>query len=77
MSENKLSKGESSSERGKDVCSSDGEDYYVFNGDFFSVKSHVSKPRMHLNMKNYTSRLLYMFDVRHRIHSYRRSIKRR
>ena len=34
MSENKLSTGESSSEGSEDVCSSDGEDYYVFNGDF-------------------------------------------
>ena len=34
MSENELSTGESSSEGSDDVCSSDGEDYYVFNGDF-------------------------------------------
>lgn len=34
MSENELSTGESSSEGSEDVCSSDGEDYYVFNGDF-------------------------------------------
>ena len=34
MSENELSAGESSSEGSEDVCSSDGEDYYVFNGDF-------------------------------------------
>ena len=34
ISENKLSTGESSSEGSEDVCSSDGEDYYVFNGDF-------------------------------------------
>ena len=34
MSENELSTGESSSEESEDVCSSDREDYYVFNGDF-------------------------------------------
>ena len=34
MSENELSTGESSSEGSEDVCSSDGEDYYVFNGVF-------------------------------------------
>ena len=34
MSENEPSTGESSSEGSEDVCSSDGEDYYVFNGDF-------------------------------------------
>jgi len=34
MSENELSTAESSSEGSDDVCSSDGEDYYVFNGDF-------------------------------------------
>ena len=34
MSENELSTGESSSEGSEDVCSSDREDYYVFNGDF-------------------------------------------
>ena len=34
MSENELSTGESSSEGSEDVCSSDGQDYYVFNGDF-------------------------------------------
>ncbi|PFX14123.1 hypothetical protein AWC38_SpisGene21745 [Stylophora pistillata] len=34
MSENEPSTGESSSEGSKDVCSSSGEDYYVFNGDF-------------------------------------------
>ena len=34
MSENELSTGESSSEGSEDVCSSDGEYYYVFNGDF-------------------------------------------
>jgi len=34
MSENELSTGESSSEGSEDVSSSDGEDYYVFNGDF-------------------------------------------
>ena len=34
MSENELSTGESSSEGNEDVSSSDGEDYYVFNGDF-------------------------------------------
>ena len=33
MSENELSTGESSSEGSEDVCSSDREDYYVFNGD--------------------------------------------
>jgi len=34
MSENELSTGESSSEGNDAVCSSDGEDYYAFNGDF-------------------------------------------
>ena len=34
MSERELSTDESSSEGSEDVCSSDGEDYYVFNGDF-------------------------------------------
>ena len=34
MSQNELCTGESSSEGRKDVCSSDREDYYVFNGDF-------------------------------------------
>ena len=34
MSESKLSRDESSSDGSKDVCSSDGEDYYVFNGNF-------------------------------------------
>ena len=34
MSENELSTGEFSSEGSEDVCSSDWEDYYVFNGDF-------------------------------------------
>lgn len=34
MSENELSTDESSSEGSEDVFSSDGEDYYVFNGDF-------------------------------------------
>ncbi|PFX11092.1 hypothetical protein AWC38_SpisGene25436, partial [Stylophora pistillata] len=34
MSGNEPSTGEPSSERSEDVCSSDGEDYYVVNGDF-------------------------------------------
>ena len=34
MSENEPSTGESSSEGNEDVCSSDGEDYYVFNDNF-------------------------------------------
>ena len=34
MSENDSSTGESFSQGSEDVCSSDGEDYYVFIGDF-------------------------------------------
>ena len=34
MSENELSTDESTSEGSEDVCSSDGQDYYVFNVDF-------------------------------------------
>jgi len=34
VSENELFMGESSSKGSKDVCSNDGNDYYVFNGDF-------------------------------------------
>ena len=34
MSEHETSTGESSSKDSKDVCSSDEEDYFVFNGDF-------------------------------------------
>ena len=34
MSENELSTDEYTSEGREDVCSSDGQDYYVFNGHF-------------------------------------------
>ena len=34
MSEHESSTGESSSEGSQDLCSSDGEDYFVFNDDF-------------------------------------------
>ena len=39
MSENEPSTAESSSEGSTDVCSSDGENYYVFNGDFAPYQS--------------------------------------
>ena len=39
MSENEPSAAESSSEGSTDVCSSDGENYYVFNGDFAPYQS--------------------------------------
>lgn len=39
MSENEPSTAESSSEGSTDVCSSDGENYYVFNGNFAPYQS--------------------------------------
>ena len=39
MSENEPSAAESSSEGSTDVCSSDGENYYVFNCDFAPYQS--------------------------------------
>ena len=62
MSENELSRGESSSEGCEDVYSSDGEDYYVFNGDFAPVVSRPLSPCPG-PMRLYSSILIVMQDA--------------